>query len=222
MRRPPATSAALPILTLVLPVAVSLGGCGGGDTSASGGESPPSASASPSGSASASGAAEVFFVEADSDAVNRVVARAQRSGGRAFASRQRDRCNAASDRGYAAWRACWHGLLDPFRRDLVAVGTQLGSMAEQDLPSDCRAGLRQGRKRFAGYGDRIAALLRGIDSAERSAQVRSMDTYDSVIRRLGRGFTPYFQRLTRVCYSPQDLASIDAEAKARSSATPSP
>lgn len=222
MRRPPAPAAALPIVTLVLLVAVSLAGCGGGGSSASGGERSPSAGASPSGSASASDAAEVFFARADSDAVNRVVARAQRSGTRATARQQTDRCNATSDRGYDAWRRCWHGLLDPFRRDLVAVGTQLGTMAGQDLPSACQAGLRQGQQRFTGYGDRIAGLLRGIDSAERSAQVRSMNTYDAVIRRLGRGFAPYFQRLTRVCYSPQELASIDAAAKASPSAPASP
>jgi hypothetical protein len=36
------------------------------------------------------------------------------------------------------------------------------------------------------------------------------------------GFVKPFQTITRACYSPKDLASIDASPSARPSATPSP
>ncbi|KQT94590.1 hypothetical protein ASG49_06985 [Marmoricola sp. Leaf446] len=220
MRRTPAPPAVLLLLVLTL----ALAGCGGGDGRA-GADDEPSASA-PSESATTEAAegtqqaGATYFVEADSDAVNAVVAAAQRSGAATTAPERMGRCGRMGEQqGYAAWRRCWHGLLDPFVRDLDAVAATLGRMAGRDLPAACTRELRAGQQRFTGSGKRVDGLLTGIDSDDRAAQERSMDTYRKVVGRVGEGFAPYFRALTRACYSPSDLESIDAAAKADPSAS---
>lgn len=208
---------------VLLLLAALLVGCGGGGGGADAGEG-SSAAASPEPSASASdeavGEDQVFFVRKDTAAINQVVARAQESGTTAQARDRLARCNQARDRGYAAWRACWHDLLDPYRRTLSAVAQQLGEIAAQDLPAACSEQLRAGERRFTGFERRVGGLVAGIDSEERAAQVRAMGAYDRELRAVGAGFAPVFQDLTKVCYSPQELASIDAESSGSPTASP--
>ncbi|WP_445255692.1 hypothetical protein [Nocardioides aurantiacus] len=218
MRRAPAPPAVLVLVVLTL----ALAGCGGGDgrAGASGDGSP---SASPSSGSPSPTTSETYFAEADTDAVNTVTARAQRSGARTLAPKQMARCDRVGEQqGYPAWRRCWHGLLDPFVRDLGAVAGTLGTMSGQELPAGCTRELRAGKQRFTRSGDRVEGLLTGIDAEERAAQERAMGSYQRVLRQVGEGFTPYFQQLTRACYSPSDLASIDAAAEASASSSPSP
>ena len=214
MRRAPAPPRVLLLLVLTL----ALTGCGGGDGRAGADEEPSGASAGPSESPSTEA---TYFVEADSDAVNAATARAQRSGAATTTPRRMARCDRAGEQqGYPAWRRCWHGLLDPFVRDLDGVAATLGTMAGQDLPSACTRELRAGKERFTTFGWRVEGLLAGIDAEDRAAQQRSMNSYRKVIGRVGEGFAPYFRTLTRACYSPSDLESIDASASAAASASP--
>ncbi|SDR95843.1 hypothetical protein SAMN04488570_0814 [Nocardioides scoriae] len=215
-----APPAVLLLLLVVSVVVVACSSKGGGEDTAGASSSQGSPSASPavdqgtspdptpSASVAAGGP---WFVTADTDAVNAVATQAQRSGATALATRRLERCNATSEQGYAAWRACWHRLLDPLARDLSAVAARMGAMSEQDLPPACTEALGAGQRRFTGFEQRVARLLDGIDNEQRRAQVRAMRTYDATLRGIGEGFAPVFRSLTQVCYSPSDLASINAD-----------
>lgn len=214
-----APPAVLLLLLVVSVVVVACSSKGGGEDTAgalSSQESPSASPAvgqgtSPDPTPSASAAGGPWFVTADTDAVNAVATQAQRSGATALATRRLERCNATSEQGYAAWRACWHRLLDPLARDLSAVAARMGAMSEQDLPQACTEALGAGQRRFTGFEQRVAMLLDGIDNEQRRAQVRAMRTYDTTLRGIGEGFAPVFRSLTQVCYSPADLASINAD-----------
>ena len=213
------------LLLLVVSVVVVACSAGGGDDSAarssqrgSGASASAGTSPDPTPDASASAAAGPYFVTADTDAVNAVATQAQRSGATALATRRLERCNATSEEGYAAWRACWHRLLDPVARDLSAVAARMGAMSRQDLPATCTDALRAGQRRFTGFEQQVALLLDGIDNEQRQAQVRAMRT---TLRGIGEGFAPVFRSLTQVCYSPADLASISASPSSGPSNRPS-
>ncbi len=153
----------------------------------------------------------VFFAESDSTAINEAAAPVQSSMVRAQAPAQLAKCNRTRSKGYPAWRACFHGLLDPLQQSLQALAAQLNTLAARDFPPDCVRSLGEAADTLAGFGGRVEVVLAGIDSDRRPAQARAMRTYSSTLARMGEGYVKPFQALTRVCYSPQDLESIDAQ-----------
>jgi hypothetical protein len=192
---------------------VMISGCGGGSgdgESASGGEN-DDPSASPTAS---------YFVRADTDAINAAAVRAQKTGAMAQAAKQQTSCNKAGDRGYEPWRTCWHKLLTPFRKALAGLAAQLGTLAEREFPEDCVTSLEAAEVAFTGFATQVDGLLRGIDSKRRVAQVRALRIYDTTLGEISKSFAEPFQAVTQVCYSPKDLASINASP--RSSPNPSP
>ena len=200
----------------VVLAALLLTGCGSNGSKDSADE-PASGSGS---SAKAEPTDAAFFEAADTSAINKAAAAAQKAGTAARADAASRRCDKAGSKGYDAWRACWHGLLDPFASSLDSLAAEMNTLAAHDLPSDCVTELSHAGDTFAGFARQVSALLAGIDSEKRAAQVKAMRTYTSTLDRIGSGYTRPFQALTQVCYSPKDLASINASPRA--SATPAP
>lgn len=190
--------------------ALLLVGCGSGaesssDASADGSDSAESPSSSPSAT---------YFVKADTAQINKVAAKAQRSAVAAQNRKRLDACDATTAEGYAAWRACWHDLLDPFTASLQSVAATMTELSTRDLPDSCREELEQAARTFAARAKVISGLLAGIDSEQRKDQDRAMRTYTGSLEKMVKSWSEPFQALTQVCYSPEDLESINA--------TPSP
>lgn len=186
--------------------ALLLVGCGsGGDSSADTGDSGASPSAGPS---------TTYFVRADTDQINRVTARAQKAAVAAQAQKRIEACDAKTAEGYAAWRACWHRLLDPFEASLRAVATTLTERGAQDLPQSCRTELERAATTFVARAKVVSGLLAGIDSEQRKDQDRAMRTYTGSLEKMAKKWAKPFQDLTQACYSPEELASINASPSA--------
>lgn len=179
-------------------------GCGSGSTS---GAEPrePSVSKTPSAS---------YFVTEDTDGLNQAAATAQAAGTRARAVRNLEACNKID--AYPAWRKCWHRLLDPFAKGLTDLGGEFTSLAAGTFPPACVAELEKGTHTFNGVAGQVEALLAGIDSSNRRAQVKATRAYQRTVDSIAEGFTTPFQDITQVCYSPEDLASINASPKPKS------
>ena len=194
---------------MALALTVSGCGTGDGDAESSGQKGKPSASPT-----------ATYFVRADTDAINAAAVKAQKTGATAQSAKQQKSCNKAGERGYEQWRSCWHELLAPFRAALAGLATQLGTLAEREFPEDCVTSLEAGEAAFTGFATQVDGLLRGIDSNRRVAQVRALRIYDTTLGEISKSFAEPFQAVTQVCYSPKDLASINASP--RSSPEPSP
>lgn len=168
----------------------------------------------PSRSSSPEAAEATFFGAEDSAVINKDAAAVQDASANARTSTSISRCNKVG--AYPAWRACWHRLLDPVAKGHAGLAETFTTMAKRDFPPECIAQLRRSRQTFAGFGKQIDRLLSGIDSDDRSRQVKAMKAYVSTLDGISKAYLKPFQSLTQVCYSPQDLASIN------SSPTPSP
>ena len=200
-----------PLCALAMVVAMTVSGCGAGDGNAGSGSKKGKPSASPSAT---------YFVRADTDAINGAAVKAQKTGATAQSAKQQKSCNKAGERGYEQWRACWQRLLAPFRKALAGLATQLGTLAERGFPEDCVTSLEAGEAAFTGFATQVDGLLRGIDSKRRVAQVRALRIYDTTLGEISKSFAEPFRAVTQVCYSPKDLASINASP--RSSPEPGP
>ena len=181
-------------------IALTLSGCGGDGESGSG-DAKDEPSASPAAS---------YFVKADTDAINAALVQAQKAGARAQAPKAQAACNKAGDRGYEAWRTCWHNLLNPFEKALTDLAAELGRLAERDFPEDCVTSLGGAQAAFTGFAEEVDGLITGIDSQRRAAQVRALRLYGPTLGEISKSFAEPFQGVTGVCYSPKDLASITA------------
>ena len=175
--------------------------CGSGDPSSE--KSEPGEAASPSSSPSAT-----YFSLDDTAAINRAAAPAQAAGAKAIAPARLAACNRLED--YAAWRACWHGLLDPFARGLTRLSETFKSLAAKDLPDDCVSELQSAARTFNKLAGKVESLMTGIDSDKAAAQAKAARTYGATVASVQGGFVEPFQDMTQVCYSPKDLASINA------------
>jgi hypothetical protein len=198
------------LVPFTLLLALFLAGCGtGGDPSGkSGSADGPSPSASPTAT---------YLVRADTDAINKVAARAQKRGTVAQNAKRIDACDARSSAGYPAWRRCWHGLAGPFGTSLDAMAGTLTDLSARDFTPSCKEELRRAAATFAARAKAVERLLQGIDSDQRAQQERSMRTYVPSLQKMARKWAEPFQALTQACYSPKDLESINASP----SATPS-
>ena len=184
--------------------------CGCGSGSASDGEpKEPSGSKTPSAS---------YFVTEDTDGLNQAAAAAQNAGAKARAVRNLEACNKIE--AYPAWRKCWHRLLDPFAKGLTDLGGEFTSLATGTFSAACVAELEKGAQTFAGFASQVDALLAGIDSNNRGAQVKAARAYQDTVDGIAGQFTKPFQDITQVCYSPDDLASINASPNSSPSPTP--
>ena len=198
-----------PLCAFVTSIAMVLSGCGGGGESGSGsGDAKDEPSASPAAS---------YFVKADTDAINAASVQAQKAGARAQSAKAKAACNKAGDRGYEAWRTCWHKLLNPLEKALRDLATQLRTLSGRDFSEDCVAALRAAQEAFATFAAVVDGLRSGIDSKRRATQVRTLRIYDATLGEISKGFAEPFQAVVQACYSPEDLAKI----KARSSPSPS-
>ncbi len=136
--------------------------------------------------------------------------------------RRRRACNKAGNRGYEQWRTCWHNLLDPFKASLTGLATELGTLAKRDFPEDCVTSLGAAEAAFTGFATEVEDLLAGIDSKRRAAQVRALRIYGTTLGEISKSFAEPFQAVTQVCYSPKDLASIQASPRPSPSPSESP
>lgn len=197
-------------LSIVLTLAsLVLCGCGS-DASSEAGPAP----SKQSGSSSSGPPASDFFVAEDTAAINKDSAAAQDAGANARTATNISRCNKIV--ALPAWRTCLHRLLDPVARGHAALAETFATMAKRSFPPECVAALARSEQTFAGFGKRIEALLRGLDDDDRRAQTKATTSYVSTLDGISEDYAKPFQELTQVCYSPQDLASINA------SPTPSP
>ncbi len=198
------------MLAAALLGALLLAGCGSGaDATSDDDDVDAGPSASPSKSPSAA-----YFVRTDTDRINKVAEQARRGAVAATAQKRKDACDAAGGKGYAAWRRCWHALLDPFQRSLGKVAATMDDLATHDLPGRCRKELTRASGTFTARAEVVSGMLAGIDSDQRAAQERVMRTYDARLQKMGKAWSEPFVDLTQACYSPDDLASIEASASA--------
>lgn len=179
-------------------------GCGSGD----GGSESDGDKDDPSASPTAT-----YFVRSDTDAINAAAVKAQKTGAQAQAAREQAACNKAGDRGYEQWRTCWHDLLDPFKAAMTDLAAELGTLAKRDFPEDCVTSLAAAEAAFKGFATEVDGLLAGIDSKRRAAQVRALRIYGATLGEISKSFAEPFQGVTQACYSPKDLASINASPK---------
>jgi hypothetical protein len=192
-------------------VVLTTAGCGsGGGTGASNGGARSDDGATSSAPAPSATASTGFFVGADTAAINKAAAAAQKASTRAASRAGSARCNRARSEGYPSWRACWHELLDPLQLSLNGLATELNTLASHDLPHACVTELGKAAETFAGFSSDVEKLLIGIDSGERSRQSKAMRDFSPTLDTITAGYTKPFQELTQVCYSPQDLESINA------------
>ncbi len=192
------------ICAFAVGVALTLPGCGSGDGGSESGGDKGDPSASPTAS---------YLVRADTDAINAVAVKAQQTGAKAQAAKEQAACNKAGRDGYKQWRACWHDLLDPFSTAMTDLAAQLGALAKRDFPDDCVTSLEAAQAAFTGFAAEVDGLLEGIDSKRRATQVRALRLYDTTLGEISKSFAEPFQTVTQVCYSPEDLASINASPK---------
>ena len=187
--------------------AVLLAGCGGGSD----------AEAEPKASKESATPKVAYFVKTDTDAVNKATTAAIEAGNIAVDKKNIAACNKASSKGYPAWRACWHALLDPLGTSLAGVQAQLTTLSKKaKLPEACATELTAAAQAFGDFATKVGGLSAGIDSDKRAEQLKTGKTYVSTIRGIGDSYAKPFQSLTKVCYSPSDLKKIQA------SPTPSP
>jgi len=200
-----------PLCALAMALALTGSGCGTGDGDAESSDQKGKPSATPTAT---------YFVRADTDAINEAAVKAQKTGATAQSAKQQRSCNKAGESGYEEWRSCWHNLLAPFGKALAGLATELGTLAEREFPADCVTSLEAGEAAFTEFATQVDGLLRGIDSKRRVAQVRALRIYDTTLGEISKSFAEPFRAVTQVCYSPKDLASINASP--RSSPKPSP
>ena len=178
-----------------------LAGCGGESDSTS----------QPKPSEKSSTPKVAYFVKSDTDAVNKATTVAIQAGNTAVDRKNIAACNRSSSKGYPAWRACWHALLDPLKTALAGVQTQLATLSKKEnLAEKCATELGAAAQTFGGFATMVDGLTHGIDSDKRADQLKTGKTYDTTIRRIGDGYAKPFQALTKVCYSPSDLEKIQA------------
>ena len=150
-----------------------MAGCG------SGGEPSSGKDAAASGESLSASLSTTYLVRADTDEINGIVATAQKAGATSQFGKRIEACGAKSGEGYAAWRRCGHGLLDPFHTSLQGVSTTLSDLKARAFPPACKEALEQGAETF-------------------TVRARTVSVRD----------------LTRACYSPKDLESINASPSA--------
>jgi hypothetical protein len=178
-----------------------LAGCGGESDSA----------AQPKASEKSSTPKAAYFVKDDTDAVNLATTTAIEAGSTAVDKKNIAACNQASSKGYPAWRACWHALLDPLKSSLAGVQAQLARLStKENRPEACATELNAAARTFGGFATMVDGLTHGIDSDKRADQLKTGKTYVTTIRRIGDGYAKPFQALTKFCYSPSDLKKIQA------------
>jgi hypothetical protein len=90
------------------------------------------------------------------------------------------------------------------------------SLSTRNFPEDCAIQIKRAAQTFTAFAGRVDTLLGGIDSDQRAAQVNAARSYQATVDGITKGYNEPFRNLTQVCYSPEDLASINA------SPTPSP
>ncbi|HET7350278.1 MAG TPA: hypothetical protein VFJ28_05025 [Marmoricola sp.] len=181
-------------------------GCGSDGESDAG-----SAATSPSASAKASSSpAPTYFGDAESSAINDTALPAQDAITKAHGAMARCDRVGSSD-GYPAWRRCWHRLLDPAEKGLVDSSGVLTELAGKPLPPRCVAALEAAAKALQGHARTVAAVMAGIDSPRLGAQTRAVNRMRRVLEEAHGAFGKRFGGLTPLCYSPEDLKSIEAE-----------
>jgi hypothetical protein len=180
-------------------------------TNACGSEGESGAVASPSPSAQdSSSPARHYFGEAESSAINDTALPAQDALTKAHGSMARcDR--AAESGGYPAWRRCWHRVLDPAEQGIVDSTEVLGELADKPLPPRCVAALEGAAKVLQGHARTVAAVTAGIDSPRRGEQTRALNRLQRVMEDAHQTFGKRFRGMTPLCYSPEDLKSIEAD-----------
>lgn len=194
--------------------------------SACGSSSDEAAPASPRSSSSSSGATpgsggvtseavdETYFTDAESDALNVPARTSQAAAARAVLPANQRRCNRARDRGFGPWRACWHGLLDPYSKDLLAVGAAFELLSSGAFGDRCVSELKKSNQVFVGLSRRVDRVLAGIDSSRYSAQVKAINSYNQTVDGVEAAYAKPFRATTRVCYSPAVLEKLDSSASA--------
>lgn len=176
-----------------------LSACGAGASPPKSDTSKPAPSRSPQAT---------YLVTKDTTAINKVAAEAQDARTKALTAASMRSCNKIG--AYPRWRACWHGLLDPIAKGLTDLVNTFTAMAKRDFPERCRTGFTASGQTFKRFRREVEALLAGYDSSHRGAQVKATKTYVTTLDGIARDFARPFQDLTQVCYSPKDLASINA------------
>ena len=169
------------------------------------------------------GKAEVrYFTTSDGQGLNRASAASYEAITKAQARASQVACDKAGTQGYEAWRGCWHELLDPLKNALTSVGAEFRVLTSQDFPDRCIVELERGGQTFLGFAGRVQALLDGIDSDKRPAQVQAMRAYGNTLAAISKGSAKPFQDATAACYSPEDLESINAKPTPSASPSASP
>ncbi len=201
---------------LLAAVSVLLLGSGCGSASSTG-----SAEADTPGAASADASAEptteptgatnaTYFSRTESDSLNALSNKVWQAGTKAESPKQVEACNKAGGRGFGPYRTCLHGLLDPLSAAVGDLAAEFGNLADREFSTDCAASLRASQKTSSGLQSKLENLLAGYDSDDPKAQKRSAQGYAKTVTSLSPALTGIFQGITASCYSPEDLASINA------------
>ncbi len=199
-----------PLAALLLCIALSLTACGSAEGTDSESTGAAADATGPATLESDQPEPGTFFVLADTDSINAVASEVQRAGAKARSAKSMKACNLAGDRSYQAWRTCWHALLDPLEVALTELASEFGTLTQREFPAECVGAMTSAQETYGGFASDVGRLLVGIDSDNRPAQVKALKVYGTTLEAIAAGFDAPFQATTQVCYSPADLASINA------------
>ncbi len=155
-----------------------------------------------------------YFTQTESDSINAIAGKATQAGAKAVDDKQVQACNKAAERGPGPYRTCLHALLEPVASALGDLAAEFGRLAGREFPPECVTSLGEAQVTFTGLSSRVAEILGRFDSEDTKAQNRAARTYYKSLEEVSGGFTKPFQEMTQACYSPQDLASINASPSA--------
>jgi hypothetical protein len=207
---PPFSTAVHALLAVLLAGVLVACGSGGDEESSPEADATPRATATPSEDPTDG----PYLTDEDTTALNAAAAAATKSGQTAAVPRELRRCNSEGEAGYDQWRACWHGLLDPYVGGLEKVSAELDSLADGDLAQACRDEAQRAAQAFEAFASDVQGLVTKIDSARRSEQVAAMKEYATTLREVGTDFGTPFEDLTQACYPAERLAELEASASA--------
>lgn len=188
------------VLAAILATVVT--GCGGAD--GAGGSSAPSAAAQ-----SETPAEPTYYTEADTDALNAVIGPASTAQQQMTRRAAVEACNGLRE-DLKSWRACWTALVEPAARGLGQASTTVLGQVADDMPQACADASEEYASALKAARKDLERLLQDLTNGKAAVQRRAARDYAKSAEAAGTALTEALPDLTQACYSPADLASIEA------------
>lgn len=155
-----------------------------------------------------------FFTQTETDALNEFYKPYPTAFTAATNNKAIKKCNALRTRGGDVWANCWKQLLTPVEKAVLATAAGMKDVASDErLNTECRDELESVAADFTAHKKAIADLIKLYDGNP-AAQAKAAKSYSKTLTDKDQAIGDNFQALTKVCYSPEDLAKIEASQSA--------